>query len=60
MQEILGTLTKHQIEWAPGLVSFEHWAGFLQASLETEPQYRESPEELKQSFQQMKADICKE
>ena len=60
MQEILGTLAEHRIEWAPGLVSFEHWAGFLQASLETEPQYRKSPEELKQSFQQMKAEISKE
>jgi len=60
MQEILGTLAEHQIEWAPGLVSFEHWAGFLQASLETERQYQESPEELKQSFQQMKAEISKE
>lgn len=54
MQEVLGTLAEHHVEWAPGLVSFEHWAGFLQETIETEPQYRESPEELKQSFRQMK------
>ena len=60
MQEVLGTLAEHHVEWAPGLVSFEHWAGFLQETLETEAQYRESPEELKQSFQQMKDEISKE
>jgi hypothetical protein len=60
MQEVLGTLAEHHVEWAPGLVSFEHWAGFLQETLEAEPQYRESPEELKQSFQQMKDEISKE
>jgi hypothetical protein len=60
MQEVLGTLAEHHVEWAPGLVSFEHWAGFLQESIEKEAQYRESPEELKQSFQQMKDEISKE
>jgi hypothetical protein len=60
MQEVLGTLAEHRVEWAPGLVSFEHWAGFLQESIETDPQYRESPEELKHSFQQMKDEISKE
>jgi hypothetical protein len=60
MQEILGTLADHHVEWAPGLVSFEHWAGFLQDSLATEPEYRESPEILQRSFQQMKNDISSE
>jgi imidazolonepropionase-like amidohydrolase len=60
MQEVLGTLAEHHVEWAPGLVSFEHWAGFLQDALEAEPRYLEAPEELKQNFRQMKDEISKE
>lgn len=50
MQETLGIMADHQVDWAPGLVSFEHWAGFLDKDLESDPDYRRAPEDLKQSF----------
>jgi imidazolonepropionase-like amidohydrolase len=60
MRDVLGVMAERRVEWAPGLVSFEHWAGFLNAPLAEDPDYREAPEEVKSAFSEMKSEISKE
>jgi len=43
-------MANYQVDWAPGLVSFEHWAGFLDKDLDADPVYQWAPEDLKQAF----------
>jgi hypothetical protein len=60
MQDVLGAMAEHGVEWAPGLVSFEHWAGFLDNSLEADPDYQEAPADLKQVYWEQKANLSRE
>jgi len=60
MQEILGVMAEHGVEWAPCLVSFEHWAGFLDAYLRADADYQSAPADLQQQFWDFETELSRD
>ena len=60
MQEILGVMAEHGVEWAPCLVSFEHWAGSLDDDMRADADYQRAPSSLQQEFWDFEAELSKD
>jgi imidazolonepropionase-like amidohydrolase len=60
MQEILGVMAEHAVEWAPCLVSFEHWAGFLDDYMHSDADYQRAPAGLQQEFWDFEAELSRD